>query len=587
MKKKCLECVVLLLFIFALTHGIIQNTQPLKETKEVQTEYEEKTSQVTEKSQETEPEVQDLENQILRTASGKFFQKYPVDEAFMGWIETKYGSGVLQSLYTQLENGNQDPDLWYRFTGNSMHVLWLMYCRQQQYMSYSYEDVIWKEASDPACIRLDFVGDICLDEAFMGWIETKYGSGVLQSLYTQLENGNQDPDLWYRFTGNSMHVLWLMYCRQQQYMSYSYEDVIWKEASDPACIRLDFVGDICLDENWCTGKTAKNHMADYFSDEVKKELISADFTMANNEFAYTTRGQRQVGKAYCFRADPKDAGFLRTLGIDMVSVANNHVFDYGEQGFLDTLDALHAAGIPYSGGGRNLTEASAVRYVVTGGRKIAIVSATEIERFYHFTQKAQKEKPGVLKTQQEEVWKKELKRAKKNSDYVIAYVHWGTEGKIHYGQDQTEIADLCVKAGADAVIGGHPHRLQGVEFIKNVPVAYSVENFWFSTGKLYTTIAQIQIDDSGSLKLRMIPCIQDSLTTSILTEKKQIKAFYHYLADISNHVGIDEDGFFYPYKNVEKPGVSPYAYTSGRRYGQYFDDVDLDLKSIDIVGNLQ
>lgn len=272
MKKKCLECVVLLLFIFALTHGIIQNTQPLKETKEVQTEYEEKTSQVTEKSQETEPEVQDLENQILRTASGKFFQKYPVDEAFMGWIETKYGSGVLQSLYTQLENGNQDPDLWYRFTGNSMHVLWLMYCRQQQYMSYSYEDVIWKEASDPACIRLDFVGDICLDE------------------------------------------------------------------------------------NWCTGKTAKNHMADYFSDEAKKELISADFTMANNEFAYTTRGQRQVGKAYCFRADPKDAGFLRTLGIDMVSVANNHVFDYGEQGFLDTLDALHAAGIPYSGGGRNLTE---------------------------------------------------------------------------------------------------------------------------------------------------------------------------------------------------------------------------------------
>ena len=63
-----------MLFIFALTHGIIQNTQPLKETKEVQTEYEEKTSQVTEKSQETEPEVQDLENQILRTAPESFFR---------------------------------------------------------------------------------------------------------------------------------------------------------------------------------------------------------------------------------------------------------------------------------------------------------------------------------------------------------------------------------------------------------------------------------------------------------------------------------------------------------------------------------
>lgn len=84
----------------------------------------------------------------------------------------------------------------------------------------------------------------------------------------------------------------------------------------------------------------------------------------------------------------------------------------------------------------------------------------------------------------------------------------------------------------------------------------------------------------------MIPCIQDSLTTSILTEKTD-QSILSLSGRYLNHVGIDEDGFFYPYKNVEKPGVSPYAYTSGRRYGQYFDDVDLDLKSIDIVGNLQ
>lgn len=503
MKKKCLECVVLLLFIFALTHGVIQNTQPVKETKKVQTEYEKETTQMTEPVQTAKPDVQDLETRILQTASGKFFRGYPVDEAFMGWVQETYGSGVLQSLCAQLEKGNQNPDLWYQFTGNSMHVLWLSYCRERQYLSYTYKDVIWKEASDSSCIRLDFIGDICLDE------------------------------------------------------------------------------------DWYTMKKAKDHMADFFSDKVKQELTSADFTMGNNEFAYTTRGHRQEGKAYCFRADPKDAGWLHTLGIDMVSVANNHVFDYGEQGFLDTLDALEDAGIPYSGGGRNLSEASAVRYVVVGGRKIAIVSATEIERFYHFTQKAGKGKPGVLKTQQEEVWKKELKTAKDNSDYVIAYIHWGTEGKIYYGQDQTNIAELSVKAGADAVIGGHPHRLQGVTFIDNVPVAYSVGNFWFSTGKLYTAIAQIQIDDSGSLKLRMIPCIQEALKTSILTEKDQVKNFYHYLADVSENVGIDEDGVFYPYKNVDKPGMSPYAYTSGRRYGQYFDDVDLDLKSIDIVGNLQ
>lgn len=427
-----------------------------------------------------------------------------------------------------------------------------------------------------------------VDEAFLGWVAARYGIGTIESLAGQLERGNTDPDLWYRMTDNTMHVLWTNFCKDRGYSSYLYEDVVWKEAADPSCIRLDFVGDINFDDDWCTMTEADGikGVENSISQEIQDELQTADITMVNNEFTYTTRGQTQEGKTYSFRAKPENVRLLEIFGTDIVSVANNHVFDYSEQGFLDTLDTLEDAGIVYSGGGRDLSEASAVRYFIVGGRKIAIISATEIERFSHYTKKAGENTPGVLKTQQEKELKAAIKSAGKNSDYVIAYIHWGEEGRIHYGSDQTALAKLCADAGADAVIGGHPHRLQGVEFIGDTPVAYSLGNFWFSTGCLYTTIAQIRIDGDGELTLRMLPCIHRDVKTYLLKEEEEVKAFYQYLADVSSNVGIDEMGNIYSYKDVNQPGESPYAYTSGRKYGQHFDDVDLNLNLIDIVGNL-
>lgn len=357
-----------------------------------------------------------------------------------------------------------------------------------------------------------------VDEAFLGWVAARYGIGTLKSLASQLNAGNTNPNLWYQMTDNTMHVLWTNYCRDCGYSSYIYEDVVWKDAKDPSCIRLDFVGDINLDESWYTMETAEENggISACISDAIQQELQSADVTMVNNEFAYTNRGETQEGKAYNFRTDPANVGLLELFGTDIVSIANNHVFDYSEEGFLDTIDTLEEAGIVYSGGGRNLAEASAVRYFIVGGRKIAVVSATEIERFYHYTKKAGKDTPGVLKTQQEKALKKALKTAGTKSDYVIAYIHWGEEGRIQYGSDQTEIAQLCAEAGADAVIGGHPHRLQGVSFIGDTPVVYSLGNFWFSTGSLYTTIAQIRIDQDGELTLQMLPCIHRGVFFLIL-----------------------------------------------------------------------
>jgi poly-gamma-glutamate synthesis protein (capsule biosynthesis protein) len=426
-----------------------------------------------------------------------------------------------------------------------------------------------------------------VDEGFISWIDSAYGDEVLKSLADELESGNTDSGLWYSLTGNTMHVLWAEYARATGYSSYACDNIVWKEVADPASITIDFIGDINFSDSWHTMETAGDSegVKNCISEEIRTELQSADITMVNNEFAYTTDAEPLEGKDYTFSADPANVDLLDLFGTDIVSIANNHVFDYGEQGFLDTIETLKDHGTLISGGGNNIEEASEARYFIIGGRKISIVSATEIERYSNYTRPAGEDTPGVLKTQQEKALKSAIKTAKKNSDYVIVYVHWGTEGKNNYGADQKELAELIAAQGVDAIIGGHPHRLQGVSFIDDVPVVYSLGNFWFSTGTLYTAIAQLRIDSEGELTLSMLPCIQQGVKTYMCETDEEQKGFYQYMADISTNVGIDENGRFYSYKDVDETGNSLYIYTSGRRYGLHPDDLDLEQNSIDIVGN--
>lgn len=434
----------------------------------------------------------------------------------------------------------------------------------------------------------DFYEHYPVDESFFLWLEARYGNATLRNIVRQLKVGKASQNLWYRMTGVSMHVLWLEFCKDYQYQTWRLDNVTWKDAAESGKVTIDFVGDINFDPRWHTMKYAKKQggITSCISEDILKELKSADITMVNNEFCYTKEKKSQEGKAYSFKANPKKVKLLEEFGTDIVSLANNHTCDYGEQGLLDTMDALTKEGIVYSGAGRNLAEASAVQYFVAGGRKIAFVSATEIERFYHYTKKAGEKTPGVLKTQQKEVVLSAITEARANSDYVIMFVHWGAEGKIKQDSDQRALAQEYAAAGVDAIIGSHPHRLQGVEFVDDVPVVYSLGNFWFSTGTLYATIAQIQINPDGVLKIRLFPCEQKGKKTRLLKKEDECKAFYQYVADLSDGVQINEDGVFDEWDESATFTVPP-AYRSGRQYGQHFDNADLELRNIDVVGNLQ
>ncbi len=428
-----------------------------------------------------------------------------------------------------------------------------------------------------------------VEEAFLHWVNNKFGETVIMDLAYRLYEGYDNTALWYYHTGNTMHVLWLEYCRDLQFATYYLKDITWVDSAD-GVVTLDFTGDINLADDWYTMEMAVtkiNGIYDCIAPEITEELKKADLSIINNEFVFSDRGTATPGKAYTFRGKTANVALLDVFGADLANLANNHAYDFGPDALLDTIATLRQNGIATMGAGANIKEASAIAYYVINGKKIAIVSATQIERYSNYTKEATQTGPGVLKTKKPEKYHAVIREAAANSDYVIANVHWGIEGKYNYSQEQYNLAKGFVEAGADVIIGGHPHRVQGVEYIGKVPVMFSLGNFWFSTGTLYTMIAQVVIDGAGDISVKTIPCIQQNLTTRMLTAEES-DAFYKFMADISKNIVIDKDGVIYNTsggKNAHlKDGIN---YQSGKRYDTYNGAKDLEGREINIVGNLR
>lgn len=363
----------------------------------------------------------------------------------------------------------------------------------------------------------EFIGGYHVDENFLSWIYANYEKETVLELANEVQSGEQDVNRWYELTGNSIHVLWLMYCQDTGLQSYTLDNVYWKECAQEDKIVLDFTGDFNFAEGWPTTeymKTQPDGIYDCFSGDLLQEMNDADIMVMNNEFTYSDGGEPLAGKAYTFRADPRDAYLLNVFGADVVSLANNHAYDYGPDALVDTMETLEEVGIPYMGAGRNLEEAKKPVYFVANGRKIAIVSATQIERSTNYTKEATETEPGVLKTLNPDKYVEVIEKARENSDYVIAFVHWGTEHTEHYGADQVKLAEKFVDAGADVIIGGHTHCLQGIQYMDGVPIIYSLGNFWFTASTIDTGMSQVIIKEDGSIDFRFIPCIQSELKCS-------------------------------------------------------------------------
>lgn len=319
---------------------------------------------------------------------------------------------------------------------------------------------------------------------------------------------------------------------------------------DDADITLTFAGDILFDSRYAvmasllqrSGGTPKIENA--FDEAILSQMRGADVFMVNNEFPYSNQGTPLEGKQYTFRADPAYASLLSDMGADIVSLANNHMYDHGEIALLDTLDTLTALDMPHIGAGRNLAEAASPYYFTNGAVKIGIVTATQIERLGNpDTKGATETSAGVFRCMNSENLLKVIGAMQSECDFIIAYLHWGTESTDVTDEWQRKLAVEVIDAGADLIIGDHPHVLQGISVYEGVPIVYSLGNFLFNSGAQDTCLVTASVDpETGVLKsLQVIPARQENCRTKMLNGEEKTRVLT-YMRSISK-AEIDEEGF--------------------------------------------
>ncbi len=327
-------------------------------------------------------------------------------------------------------------------------------------------------------------------------------------------------------------------CREQ--------NVYPMETADPEEVSLVFAGDILFDDHYAVMASLQQRggrLESCFSEKVLDVTRGADIFMVNNEFPYTDRGEPMPDKKFTFRAKPVYASYLLDMGADVVSLANNHAHDYGQISLTDTLDTLANLGMPWVGAGRNLEEASRPVYFIANDIKIAILSATQIERMDNpSTKGATETEPGVFRCLNITRLLQEIEEAKQNSDFVIVYVHWGTENKVEVDWAQEEQGPQIAQAGADLIIGDHPHILQPIGYCGSVPVVYSLGNFWFNSKTLDNCLIRVKLDQNGLKSLQFLPGVQSGCAVS-LAEGEEKDRILSYMRSISPGVSIDADGF--------------------------------------------
>ncbi len=372
---------------------------------------------------------------------------------------------------------------------------------------------------------------------FLAFIMTHFGGETLLSLCDS-KGGNA----WHALTGNTLNVLIDMYSGHLSPNGPAYrEDISLRETDGSIVIRA--VGDICLGEQWYVSPRIDSRgkgISGVADSDVLELLRSADITIANNEFCFSDRGRPMVGKKYTFRALPGRVSLLSDMGIDIVSLANNHVYDFGAEAFTDTLATLDSAKIARIGAGESITEAAKPHYFIAGGRKIAFTAATRAEK-YILTPQATENSSGVMRTYDPEEYLEVISAAERECDINIAYVHWSREGSNYYEKDLPALAKKYIDAGADIIIGAHAHQLQGIEIIDGVPVIYNLGDFLFDLEKTDSAIFEIEITPEGNMNYRFIPCYQENVCIH-LAEGEEKDRLLELMNRLSVNVTLDESG---------------------------------------------
>ena len=267
-------------------------------------------------------------------------------------------------------------------------------------------------------------------------------------------------------------------------------------------------------------------------------LRSADFTAVNLETAVTSRGRPQP-KTYHFATTPAAFAALRAAGVNLVTIANNHVLDYGRTGLADTLAAAKAAHFPFVGAGVNAAAAWAPYVTTIHGTKIAIIGVSQVAELAS-PWMATKHRAGEANAIDLGRTIAAVRAAKRLARIVIVFMHWGTEGMACPDQNQLSLAPKLAAAGASIIIGAHAHMLQGSGWLGHTFVAYGLGNFlwWENSYSTATGVLKLTLHPRARLSARFVPAVVSGTGRPIVDDRAAARRAQAHYANLRTCAGL-------------------------------------------------
>ena len=308
-------------------------------------------------------------------------------------------------------------------------------------------------------------------------------------------------------------------------------------------ISLLFAGDIYLSDHVLNAYDRAGGINGVLDEGLRSAIADADLFMANQEFPFSGRGTPMADKQFTFRLPPERMPLLQEIGPDIVTLANNHVLDYGQDALLDTCLLLDQAGILRVGAGADLEDAKRPEIIEIKGRKIGFLGASRVMPVGSWA--AGSSHPGVFPTYDPAPLLESIRALRASCDYLVVYVHWGIERETTPKEYQRELARQYIDAGADLVVGSHPHVLQGIEYYKGKPILYSLGNFVFGSSIPETMLVQVELNPGGGAALKLVPAVSSAGYTRQMDAAKR-PDFFKRMQGLSFGITVDGEGAVLP-----------------------------------------
>lgn len=341
--------------------------------------------------------------------------------------------------------------------------------------------------------------------------------------------------------------------------------------AEPQPVRLLFSGDIYLSDHVLNAYDRAGDISGVLDDGYRSLIGEADYFAANQEFPFSSRGQQAPDKQYTFRLPESRVSLMNEIGVDLVTLANNHALDFGTDALLDTVSALDQAGILHVGAGADSEAARQPAIVDVNGVRVGFIGASRVIPVASWTAGASS--PGMLTAYDPALLVQTIQETRPLCDYLVVLIHWGVERAEMPVDHQTSLGRQCIDAGADLVVGSHPHVLQGIEYYRGKPIVYSLGNFIFGSSIPRTALLEVSLTPqeassdtsqdvsrdasrdanvSPDASLTLHPGTSSGGFTRMVTEPAKKEEFFQYIEGISFDISIDESGAVTPPSDTQE-----------------------------------